>query len=144
VKLTDVQEKLSSLPSEVVARPERLFAALFDLYKTIRLDDTSLDEDGDMLLFQWGSYDWGHGLNFELDLTRQSIPFGLEDPPIQQLHCTYRYDPAQIGEISAGNKWCHQPSELSEFRSFVLGSEAMRCVSGKAHIAFEILSEDAE
>jgi hypothetical protein len=111
VTLTDIQARLSALPSDILAKPERLFAAVFEFYETIRLDNSSLEEDGDMLLFQWGSYDWGHGLNFELDLTRQSIPFGEEDPPICQLQCTYRFDPAQISEIPAGNRWCHQPNE---------------------------------
>lgn len=32
-----------------------------------------------MLLFQWGTYDWGHGPHFEVDLTRELIRHGAED-----------------------------------------------------------------
>jgi hypothetical protein len=50
--------------------------------------------DGDMLLFQWGTYDWGKGRHFELNITRQFIEQGLEDDDaISQLSLTYRFTP---------------------------------------------------
>lgn len=142
--LEDLKTQISALSSDVSSNPERLFSLVLDLYEGMRIDGTDLDEDGDMLLFQWGSYDWGQGLHFELDLTRQAIPAGEEDPPIVQLHCTYRYDPAQFDDIVSGNRWCHNPSELHEFRQFVLSSEALRRAASRPQISFELELEDAE
>ena len=144
MKLTDIQERISALPEEVLARPEKLFPVILEFYEDARIDDTSLEEDGDMLLFQWGSYDWGQGPSFELDLTRQAIPAGTEDPPILQLQCTYRYEPAYFQNVVPGNQWCYSPHELAEFRSFVLGSEAMRRAAGLTPASMDILLEDAE
>ena len=46
------------------ARIERLAAAealelMAAFYRDVRAEDCDLDADGDMLLFQWGVYDWG-------------------------------------------------------------------------------------
>jgi hypothetical protein len=44
----------------------------------------------DMLLYQWGSYNWGNGKYFELNITRQFIEAELEDDDaISQLSLTY-------------------------------------------------------
>jgi hypothetical protein len=47
--------------------------AMLDFYRNTRADDCSLDDDGDMLLFQWGTSDWGKGPEFDLGITRQFI-----------------------------------------------------------------------
>lgn len=48
--------------------------------------------DGDMLLFQWGTYDSGPGPHFEVDITRQFIAADAEgDDAISQLHLTYKF-----------------------------------------------------
>jgi len=65
---------------------------------------------GDMLLFQWGVYDWydGSGERFEIDFTRQfSIltPEGEYDH-MEQLHCTFRYEPTEVlRAFGAGDEW---------------------------------------
>ena len=41
-------------------------------------------EDADMLLFQYGVYDWGNGKNLEIDFVRQLI----KDEDIIQIHIT--------------------------------------------------------
>jgi hypothetical protein len=85
--------------------------------------------DGDMLLFQWGTYDWGDGRHFELNITRQFIVQGLEDDDaISQLSLTYRFTPnPELDALADGNRWCHGLSELPSFNAFVLSSPA--CVS---------------
>ena len=42
------------------------------------------EEDADMLLFQYGVYDWGNGKNLEIDFARQLI----KDEDIIQIHIT--------------------------------------------------------
>ncbi len=45
-------------------------------YLEERAEGCGIDNDGDMLLYQWGTYDWGEGESFEFDITRQLIPAG--------------------------------------------------------------------
>ena len=144
MKLADLHARILASPPDVAARPDRSFLVLLDLYEAERIDGASLDDDGDMLLYQWGPYDWGSGLYFELDLTRQVIRSGIEDARIQQLHCTYRYDPKLFTDIVAGTRWCYRPAELKDFRAFVLDSEAFRRAIGVRKSSLAILIADAE
>ena len=56
--LTQAGEPLSQLS------PAAGVAAMMTFYKSERADDCDIDSDGDMLLFQWGTYDWGDGEHF--------------------------------------------------------------------------------
>lgn len=48
---------------------------------------------GDMLLFQWGTYDWGSGRRFELSITRQFIENDQQDDcAISQLSLTFKFE----------------------------------------------------
>ena len=58
-------------------------------YGSVRFDDVDLAADGDMLLYQWGAYDWGEGESFEFDITRQLILGTGEDEDIFQLSLTF-------------------------------------------------------
>lgn len=85
-------------------------------------------ERGDMLLFQWGSYDWGTGKRFEIDITRQFIELGLEDDDaISQLSLTFRFlpDETTVG-LGAGNRWCESPQEIDAFRDFITSNQAFQ------------------
>jgi hypothetical protein len=106
---------------------ERLDAAqavtlMWEWYDTRRVDDVSLDADGDTLLFQWGTYSWNDG-KFSYNVTRQFI---IEvdneddhDEAIWQLALTVLYDSADAAVLESGNWWCGLPEDLDEFRSFV-------------------------
>ena len=39
--------------------PARGLEMMLAFYMTARFDDVDLAADGDMLLYQWGAYDWG-------------------------------------------------------------------------------------
>ena len=99
---------------------------MFEFYKQIRADNCPVDEDGDMLLYEWGIYDWGEGSYFQLDITRQFIETGFEgDDGISQLSMRFYFYPSEeFKQLEWGNHWCISPTELSEFKSYVTTNAA--------------------
>jgi hypothetical protein len=99
-----------------------VFAAMADWYEQERAEDAaSIEEDGDMLLFQWGTYDAGSGRVFEYGLTRQLIGSeDVEDQGIFQLSVSYRYPiNVQADALGSGTRWCGRPSGLVGFRQAI-------------------------
>ena len=85
--------------------------AMLEFYTQHRAQHTDLDDDGDMLLVQWG--------NGIVDLTRQLIRSGSADSPIRQLSLSFQVD----GELpGAGNVWFSDPSAAIEIPAFFAGT----------------------
>jgi hypothetical protein len=102
---------------------------MLDYYAEERADGCILKWDGDMLLFEWGTYDWGNGPAFEVNITRQLIDTNDEETEPQQLSLTFRFDPAIApAGLDAGNKWCKSPRTLPTFRRFLSRAEALLAV----------------
>lgn len=102
---------------------------MVDFYRDVRADNCKLDEDGDMLLFQWGG---GQGA-FECDITRQFIVAHSEDedddPAMSQLSFTFHFAPSpQFAAIKSGNRWCYAPDGLADFEAFINTSDVFRAV----------------
>jgi hypothetical protein len=68
--------------------------AMLAYYAEERADGCPLDEDGDMLLFQWDTLDWGDGPAFEVSIVRQLIVAGDENDEPRQLDLRFRFAPA--------------------------------------------------
>ena len=102
---------------------------MLDFYRDVRADNCKLDEDGDMLLFQWGA---GQGA-FECDITRQFIVARSEDedddPAMSQLSFTFHFASSpQFAAIKSGNHWCYTPEGLADFEAFINTSDVFRAV----------------
>ena len=96
--------------------------AMLRFYEKKRAEGPRLDEDGDMLLYQWGTNSYLNPTSFTLDITRQFI-LPDEDEPYQ-LSLTFHYPMAAIFEkLDSGNQWCHLPAETASFRKFVESSD---------------------
>ena len=77
------------------------------------------DEDTDGILAQFGTYDWGDGVHFELGMTRQIIVADEDDDDEQglmtQLECTFRFAvQSELREAGSGDLWSFD-LPLSEF-----------------------------
>jgi hypothetical protein len=109
------------------------FSEALAFYRDVRAAGCEKDIGGDMLLFQWGTYDWGKGRYFNLDLTRQFVLEGTEDDEgIFQLAFTFLYTPSPALEsLQDGNRWCRSPADLAEFQRYVTSSEAYRVALGQ-------------
>ncbi len=91
---------------------------MLSFYTESRVEDCNVDDDGDMLLVQWGTYDWGAGEHFEFNVTRQLIRNPSEDEDIWQLALTFRYRPDTfLRSLGEGNRWCHHPRDIEVFRA---------------------------
>ena len=94
----------------------------------------------DMLLYQWGTYDWGKGKYFELNITRQFIEAELDgDDAISQLSLTYKYKPGtELDALPADNCW---EDAKPDFRQFILASAAFTAVAGAKADQIELSHE---
>lgn len=79
---------------DLATSPDAGLRALIDFYANVRADGCDPEADEDMLLFQWGTYDWGEGERFEIDLVRQV----MVNEAIWQLHLTYPY-PRRVSSL---------------------------------------------
>ena len=105
-------------------------AAMLGFYADQRAEDCEIDADGDMLLYQWGVYNFAKGETFQLDITRQFI-LPDEDEPYQ-LSLTFHFEPSpSLRKIAAGNEWCGTPEELPAFRGFINSSAAYLAVANE-------------
>lgn len=104
---------------------ETAISAMLDFYRSTRADDVEdINDDGDMLLFQWGSY--GDGA-FTYDITRQFILRGIEsaDEAIWQLSLTLYFPAGPSSEaVGIGNQWCDRPGGVEGFEQFIEASPA--------------------
>lgn len=110
--------------------------AMLDFYTSVRADGCSFENDGDMLLFEWGPNDWGIEPTFDVSITRQ---FLREDDEIDQLTLSFRFDPAHapVGD-SAGNRWCHSLEQAEDFRRFVTESTALLATTELTPVSVEL------
>lgn len=109
---------------------ERGVRLMLDFYRDVRADGCDLDSDGDMLLFQWGTDDFGEGPSFRFNMTRQFILEETEDDEgITQFSLTFHFTTSpELDALTDGNRWCSMPDDLKDFESFINSGEAYRAV----------------
>lgn len=101
-----------------------------EFYRRVRVSGLAKTQHADMLLFQWGVYNWGRGESFEFDITRQYIGAGfVGDDAISQLRCTAYFQPTpELRALRASNRWCESMAEIDSFSRFIHESAAFRAV----------------
>jgi hypothetical protein len=88
--------------------PDHVFEAFLRYYATVSYVGCDRSRDADMLLFEYGVYDWGEGKRFQLDFVRQFIVGDLEDESqLEQLRLTLFYPPEVAGDAAPYDVWSH-------------------------------------
>ncbi|WP_397472050.1 hypothetical protein [Rheinheimera sp.] len=106
-----------------------LFAEQVKLYQSIQFPNCT-EADDDMLLFQWGTFDWGEGKFFELDLTRQ-LTDKEANGDVVQLCCTLKFQSNSATDyLGEGNFWCNDKNNSGRFLANVVAHTAFqKCLS---------------
>ena len=108
--------------------PRRALEAMFAFYAEQRAADVAIEDDGDMLLYEWGVYSLTGPESFLLGITRQFILTGEDEP--YQLQLMLHFTPTDsLRLLKDGNRWCHSPDELPAFRQFVESSAPFKAVA---------------
>jgi hypothetical protein len=112
--------------------------AMLAYYAEERADGCPFEGDRDMLLFQWGIYDWGDGPAFDVDITRQLIVADHKEKELWQLRLAFLFEASVGATAGERNRWCASLDELAEFRQFVTESAALKVVGQKPPASVEL------
>jgi len=97
------------------------------LFQTVKVEDLPVVVDSDdMLLFQYGIYDWGdeNGEHFSLDITRQ-----LSKPPEYepyQINLTLIFDPEQFKGIQSYDCWSADFVDPESFFAHIITTDGFK------------------
>ncbi len=105
--------------------PETALISILDFYRNYKTDTGRENADDDMLLFQYGTYDWdGSGGKFEFNLTRQIAD--PDDEEFNQVKLTLYYQPADIGEIESFNLWSIDKPTIDDWQKNIKETEGFK------------------
>jgi hypothetical protein len=108
--------------------PREGIAAMCSFYADERVDGAAVENDRDMLLYQWGVDTFNAPDVFQLSITRQINVTGDSQP--YQLGLIFSFSPTDdLRKIDIGNQWCRSPGDLPAFRQFVDLSGALKTVA---------------
>ena len=112
---------------------ETFLAAAINFYRDVPVAGIVREEGADMLLFQYGTYDWGEGAAFEVEVTRQFAHDS--EGTLSHLHATLRFapDPA-LEALGAFDVWCERRADVDTFARRVLDSPAVAAVKGRPEL----------
>lgn len=97
-----------------------------------RAQHTSLPDDGDGLLWQWGPD--ADAARFTAGVTRQLIREGDDQPIVQVTLClAFRWTPSRRS-LGRGHAWCFDPTAASDFERSIRRSPAFRAVAAAAPV----------
>lgn len=122
--------------------------AMLGFYAERRVSDV-VEDDGDMLLFQWGVYTSPRSgdRRFTYDITRQFIKEDAgddDDDAIWQLSLTLSYPATEAAAaIPDGNQWCQSPQELETFRRTIADHPSTSVAKASAPVKRELIFQNA-
>lgn len=110
--------------------PKQLVDVSLAFFQKVPASGLSQVRESDMLLFQWGVFNWGQGERFQLDITRQFIESeSMGDDGMSQLRLTAYFAPTKaLREIKVSNRWCETKKQLEKFANYIATSEAFLAV----------------
>lgn len=124
--------------------PEAGIRRMIGFFEDVPVEDCDSERDGDMLLFQWGTYDWGGGANFSVNITRQFIAGEGEDDDIFQLGLTFKWPPSEdFAALGSGNRWCRIRADLPLFWIYLRGNLVFQTMADRRPQEVEIRYEQA-
>jgi len=133
-----IQELLSSenilCANSMVALSKKLFEEI-----SIRELPMTEDSESDMLLFQYGTYNWGdaHGEHFSLDITRQIIMPESGEP--YQLQFTLVYAPEAFCEVKSYNCWSDDFKSTENFVAHIKTTDGFVLAGQKTPLTYKLV-----
>lgn len=129
ISMKDVEAHYKTYVADYITKgnvlaPDTVLELSLQLFQEIKVKGISIKDDpeNDMLLFQYGIYDFGNNLgkHFSFDVTRQFIK---NDGCILQLNFTLIYDSEFFLNCESYNIWSVDSSNLDEWLTHIKTTE---------------------
>ena len=125
-----------------------LFQLVIDFYKEYQIQNVdSTIPDNDMLLFEYGIYDWQDekGENFTISIVRQFYIEDEESDGFSQLHLVLYFDKDEFKGVEASaNKWSVDFENIDEWKQYVIKMPGFKLVEEKLPHLFDIFSVETD
>ena len=119
------------------ANVDEIINVSLTLFKEIKIKGISADDgDSDMILFQYGTYDWGNGKFFQFDITRQFIKPNDDEP--YQLSMTLFFE---SNECKRYNCWSNDFENLEKWVENIKETEGYKIGNNLTPVKFEMSFE---
>jgi hypothetical protein len=126
-----------NLKNGQISNADEIINVSLTLFQEIKIKEIAGDdEDGDMLLFQYGSYNWGKGRSFEFNVTRQFIKQNEDEP--YQLSMTLFFEPIDCKSYDC---WSNGFDDLEKWAENIKETEGYKFVKNLTCKKFEIFFE---
>ncbi len=109
-----------------------------DYYRDVEFNEVNKKADGDMLLFQYGIYDWEGEQYFQINFTRQFYEVYEDGHQIYQLEVTFYYLSDDLSDVLSFNKWSSECFDLDEFQDVIVKSVGFEKAINKISIRKEV------
>jgi len=128
--LNEIESKYCEAISDALEGKDLTASLLVELssnfYNELKVKDISHEIDDDILLYQYGVYDWNdeHGRHFVLDIARQ-FQLPSEDEPYQ-LSFSLIFDPEQFENIGAYDCWSMDFGDIESFVAHIKTTDGFK------------------
>ncbi len=114
-------------------------------YDEVRFEGLVNESCADMLLYQYGTYDWGDGEEFLYDITRQLVVPDGDGQELWQLSLRYTFAPSEaLRALGDTERWCNGHAEAASFGAFLEHCPARAAVESVAPLRVSLRFEQAE
>jgi len=122
-----------------------VFDTMLRYYAEVRVNGCDPGDDEDMLLLDWGSYDWGQGRAYEVDFSRQVVLPGRSDEAVVQLHIVYRFpNTGDLAKVPMGNDWWGSPGSVDDFAEGLKANVALALAADAGPLSVDIYLESPD
>ncbi|MEZ4688276.1 MAG: hypothetical protein R3B47_20110 [Bacteroidia bacterium] len=144
MKLVKIEELEMLLLAEIgeIQHAEMTIEKFFWFYEKYTIKNELEYEEEDMMLFQYGHYDWhdGMGRAFNFNLTRQfEAP---ESDEFLQLRLTLFFDSKKIGELEDFSCWSIDCNSIGTFENLIKQSDGYKKVQNILPLRWEVKLEE--
>jgi len=123
----NIENEYRKLIGEKILDVDEFISIALKLYKEIKVEGISDSyTESDMLLFQYGVYDWGdeNGNHFSFDITRQFIDPEEDEP--YQLNFTLIFEPSAFSSVEPCNCWSDEFACVEDFSAHIKSTEGYK------------------
>jgi hypothetical protein len=111
-------------------------AAMVAFYASQRVKNVVVEDDGDMLLFEWGITPV-EPEEFYVAIRRQFFRTGHDEPYHLSLSFSFPATAAPAN-LKTGNRWCRRPEGVAEFGSSLASSPSLAAADAAVPLRVEL------